>query len=50
MPLIRGTGGQSATAERYTTAASGPKMPSPVRKSKCYSNVLVLVLVGRSTR
>ena len=23
MPLIRGTGGQSATAERYTAAANG---------------------------
>ena len=30
MPLIRGTGGQSAPVERYTTAANGPKMPSPL--------------------
>ena len=30
MPLIRGTGGQSATVERYTAAANGPKMPSPL--------------------
>lgn len=30
MPLIRGTGGQSATAERYTATANGPKMPSPL--------------------
>lgn len=29
MPLIRGTGGQSATAERYIAAANGLKMPSP---------------------
>jgi len=29
MPLIRGTGGQSATAERYTAAANSPKMPPP---------------------
>jgi hypothetical protein len=30
MPLIRGTGGQSATAERYKATANGPKMPSPL--------------------
>jgi hypothetical protein len=29
MPLNRGIGGQSATAQRYIAAANGQKMPGP---------------------
>lgn len=46
MPLIRGTGGQSATAERYTATANGPKMPLWCVGSKSYSRIVGLVFVG----
>lgn len=46
MPLICGTGGQSATAERYTATANGPKMPSPVGGEQKLFQCWVLVFVG----
>ena len=46
MPLIRGTGGQSATAERYTATANGPKMRRRCEGCKSYSRIEVLVFVG----
>lgn len=38
MPLNRGFRGQSATAERYNTAANGPKCRRRCEGSKNYSN------------